>query len=193
MPFQSVVVARRQLGRAEPIAIAAQAAPLVPVAATIWLAARLAGADQPMIAALFLTGAALMMVFSTVTSLIQLIAPNEMRGRVMGIYMVAFRGGMPIGSLVSGYLATFVGAPAVIATNGVLLAKHAYELKAAGLSRVTSRIGLGATVSTSFSEPYNVARTFSSIDHMSNGRAAWNVVTSTIRPRPTCTRPQLER
>jgi MFS family permease len=70
---------------------------------------------------LFLTGAALMIVFSTVTSLIQLIAPNEMRGRVMSIYMVAFRGGMPLGSLVSGYLATFLGAPRVIAINGVLL------------------------------------------------------------------------
>jgi MFS family permease len=70
---------------------------------------------------LFLTGAALMVVFSTVTSLIQLIAPNEMRGRVMSIYMVAFRGGMPLGSLVSGYLATFLGAPLVIGTNGVLL------------------------------------------------------------------------
>ena len=61
------------------------------------------------------------MVFSTVTSLIQLIAPNEMRGRVMSIYMVAFRGGMPLGSLVSGYLATSIGAPMVIAINGVLL------------------------------------------------------------------------
>lgn len=70
---------------------------------------------------LFLTGAALMIVFSTVTSLVQLIAPNEMRGRVMSIYMVAFRGGMPLGSLVSGYLATFLGAPRVIAINGVLL------------------------------------------------------------------------
>jgi FMN-dependent oxidoreductase (nitrilotriacetate monooxygenase family) len=50
----------------------------------------------------------------------------------------------------------------------------------AGLARVTDKIGLGATVSTSFSEPYNVARMFSSIDHMSNGRAAWNVVTSTM-------------
>ena len=70
---------------------------------------------------LFLTGAALMVVFSTVTSLIQLIAPNEMRGRVMSIYMVAFRGGMPLGSLVSGYLATVLGAPLVIGTNGVLL------------------------------------------------------------------------
>jgi len=70
---------------------------------------------------LFLTGAALMMVFSTVTSLIQLIAPNEMRGRVMSIYMLAFRGGMPLGSLASGYLATFIGAPMVIGINGALL------------------------------------------------------------------------
>jgi MFS family permease len=70
---------------------------------------------------LFLTGMALMVVFSTVTSLIQLIAPNEMRGRVMSIYMLAFRGGMPLGSLVSGYFATFVGAPVVIGVNGVLL------------------------------------------------------------------------
>jgi MFS family permease len=70
---------------------------------------------------LFLIGAALMGVFSTVTSLVQLIAPNEMRGRVMSIYMVAFRGGIPLGSLVSGYLATSIGAPAVIAINGVLL------------------------------------------------------------------------
>ena len=70
---------------------------------------------------LFLTGVALMVVFSTVTSLIQLIAPNEMRGRVMSIYMVAFRGGMPLGSLASGYFATVIGAPMVIGINGVLL------------------------------------------------------------------------
>jgi MFS family permease len=70
---------------------------------------------------LFLTGAALMIVFSTVTSLVQLIAPNEMRGRVMSIYMLAFRGGMPLGSLVSGWLATSLGAPMVIGINGVLL------------------------------------------------------------------------
>src|SRR4051812_21673206 len=70
---------------------------------------------------LFLTGAALMVVFSTVTSLVQMIAPNEMRGRVMSIYMLAFRGGMPLGSLASGYLATFIGAPMVIGINGALL------------------------------------------------------------------------
>src|SRR3954465_15980676 len=70
---------------------------------------------------LFFTGAALMVVFSTVTSLVQLIAPNEMRGRVMSIYMIAFRGGMPLGSLVSGWVATFFGAPLVIGINGALL------------------------------------------------------------------------
>ena len=70
---------------------------------------------------LFLTGATLMIVFSTVTSLIQLIAPNEMRGRVMSIYMLAFRGGMPLGSLASGWLATYIGAPLVIGINGFLL------------------------------------------------------------------------
>jgi MFS family permease len=70
---------------------------------------------------LFFTGAALMIVFSTVTSLVQLIAPNEMRGRVVSIYMLAFRGGMPLGSLVSGYLATVIDAPLVIALNGALL------------------------------------------------------------------------
>lgn len=49
----------------------------------------------------------------------------------------------------------------------------------AALGAVTRCIGLGATVSTSFAEPYNVARTFASLQHISGGRAAWNVVTST--------------
>ena len=70
---------------------------------------------------LFFTGAALMIVFSTVTSLVQLTAPNEMRGRVMSIYMLAFRGGMPLGSLASGYLATFIDPSVVIGLNGILL------------------------------------------------------------------------
>jgi MFS family permease len=70
---------------------------------------------------LFGMGAAMMVVFSTTTSLVQLIAPNEMRGRVMSIYMLAFRGGMPLGSLVGGLLASRIGAAAVIEINGVLL------------------------------------------------------------------------
>jgi FMN-dependent oxidoreductase (nitrilotriacetate monooxygenase family) len=48
----------------------------------------------------------------------------------------------------------------------------------AALGMVTRHIGLGATVSTSFNEPFNVARSFASLDHLSGGRAAWNVVTS---------------
>lgn len=54
----------------------------------------------------------------------------------------------------------------------------------AALSAVTRNIGLGATVSTTFSEPYHVARAFSSIDHISGGRAAWNVVTTSMANAP---------
>lgn len=46
------------------------------------------------------------------------------------------------------------------------------------LSQHTSRVGLIATESTSFNEPYNVARWFTSLDNLSDGRAGWNVVTS---------------
>ena len=55
---------------------------------------------------LFLGGALLVMSFSLTTSLVQLLAPNEMRGRVVSIYMVAFRGGSPLGNFVSGNVAT---------------------------------------------------------------------------------------
>jgi len=78
---------------------------------------------------LFLSGVALMIVLSCITSLVQLIAPNEMRGRVMSIYLVAFRGGMPLGSLVSGYIASVTSAPTVLVANGiVLLSISAYFL-----------------------------------------------------------------
>jgi N-acetyl-S-(2-succino)cysteine monooxygenase len=46
------------------------------------------------------------------------------------------------------------------------------------LSAVTENIGLAATVSTTYNEPFHVARKFASLDHLSGGRAAWNVVTS---------------
>ena len=48
----------------------------------------------------------------------------------------------------------------------------------AALSSVTSHIGLVATASTSYNEPFHVARKFASIDHISGGRAGWNLVTS---------------
>jgi MFS family permease len=72
-------------------------------------------------ALLFAAGACMVMVFATLSSLVQLNAPNEMRGRVMSLYMVAFRGGMPLGSLMGGWLATLTSAPTVLTVNGLLL------------------------------------------------------------------------
>jgi predicted MFS family arabinose efflux permease len=72
-------------------------------------------------ALLFGIGACMVMVFATLSSLVQLNAPDQMRGRVMSLYLVAFRGGMPLGSLAAGWLATRVGAPAVLMVNGMLL------------------------------------------------------------------------
>ncbi|MDB6049556.1 MAG: Nitrilotriacetate monooxygenase component [Pseudomonas sp.] len=48
----------------------------------------------------------------------------------------------------------------------------------AALSQATERIGLVATASTTFDEPFHIARRFASLDHLSNGRAGWNVVTT---------------
>jgi len=48
----------------------------------------------------------------------------------------------------------------------------------AALAAVTNRIGLAGTINSTFNEPYEVARQFATLDHLSGGRAAWNVVTS---------------
>ncbi len=73
-------------------------------------------------AILFVAGALLVMSFSLTTSLAQLLAPAELRGRVVSIYMLAFRGGSPLGGLASGWLVTQVGsAPAVLMVNGLVL------------------------------------------------------------------------
>jgi predicted MFS family arabinose efflux permease len=72
-------------------------------------------------AMLILVGASMMAVFATVTSLVQLITTNEMRGRVMSVYNCAFRGGMPMGNLVSGWLVPMFTAPVVLGVNGFLL------------------------------------------------------------------------
>ena len=50
----------------------------------------------------------------------------------------------------------------------------------AALSAVTKHIGLLVTASTSYNEPYNLARTFATTDHLSRGRVGWNVVTSAL-------------
>lgn len=72
-------------------------------------------------ALLFCAGASMMGVFSMISSLVQLITANEMRGRVMSVYNVAFRGGMPLGSLATGWLVPMYTAPHVLAVNGFLL------------------------------------------------------------------------
>jgi predicted MFS family arabinose efflux permease len=70
---------------------------------------------------LVLVGASMMAVFATVSSLVQLITTNEMRGRVMSVYNFAFRGGMPMGNLLSGWLVPLFTAPVVLGVNGLLL------------------------------------------------------------------------
>ena len=70
---------------------------------------------------LVLVGASMMAGFATVNSLVQMITTNEMRGRVMSVYSFAFRGGMPMGNLLSGWLVPLFTAPVVLSVNGFLL------------------------------------------------------------------------
>ena len=70
---------------------------------------------------LFVCGAALMWVFSMVQSLVQAITADEMRGRVMSVYNVAFRGGMPVGSLVFGKLIPVLTISAALTMTGSVL------------------------------------------------------------------------
>ena len=72
-------------------------------------------------ASLFFAGAAMMGVFSMVSSLVQLIVTNQMRGRVMSVYNLSFRSGMPMGNLIAGWLVPIFTAPVVLGVNGALL------------------------------------------------------------------------
>ncbi len=70
---------------------------------------------------IFLAGVFIISVFALISSLIQLLVADEMRGRVMSIYMVAFRGGMPLGSLATGLLVNYFSLPHIVALEGLLL------------------------------------------------------------------------
>jgi predicted MFS family arabinose efflux permease len=70
---------------------------------------------------IFLAGAFMMTLFAMIMTLVQLIVSDHMRGRVMSIYMVAFRGGMPLGALITGLLAKGLPLPRVIMVEGALL------------------------------------------------------------------------
>ena len=75
----------------------------------------LSGRQWLAMALLAAAGFSLTTAFSTLNSLVQEHAPNELRGRVLSIFGLAFRGGMPVGSLVAGGLVKGFGAPAVLA------------------------------------------------------------------------------
>jgi predicted MFS family arabinose efflux permease len=68
-----------------------------------------------------LVGLFMMAVFATMNALVQMITTDEMRGRVMSVYNCAFRGGMPMGNLLSGWLVPVLTAPVVLGVNGLLL------------------------------------------------------------------------
>jgi predicted MFS family arabinose efflux permease len=74
---------------------------------------------------IFVASIFMMCVFSLTTSLVQLLvsddARDHMRGRVMSIFMVAFRGGMPLGSLVTGFLVKYLPLQRVLMVEGLLL------------------------------------------------------------------------
>lgn len=70
---------------------------------------------------LCLAGAGMMIVLASNLSIVQLLVDDRMRGRVMSVYNVAFRGGMPIGSLVCGYLIKQTSAPVIMIGNGILV------------------------------------------------------------------------
>ena len=75
-------------------------------------------------AMLVLAGISMMAAFASVSSLVQLITTDDMRGRVMSVYNVAFRGGMPMGNLLAGGLVRteLLTVPMVVGLDGTLLA-----------------------------------------------------------------------
>ncbi len=73
------------------------------------------------LAILFLAGASMMAVFATFMTLVQTNVEEGMRGRVVSVYTLAFRGAMPLGNLTAGILAAAVTAPWVLAGNGLAL------------------------------------------------------------------------
>jgi len=79
-------------------------------------------------AMLVLAGVSMMAAFASVSSLVQLITTDDMRGRVMSVYNVAFRGGMPMGNLLAGGLVRTgpLTVPMVVGLDGTLLALVAF-------------------------------------------------------------------
>ncbi|HEX2834886.1 MAG TPA: MFS transporter [Thermoanaerobaculia bacterium] len=70
----------------------------------------------------FFSGACIVGVIALYSSLVQLTTSDEMRGRVMSIFMLAFRGGMPLGNLIAGYVAQRWSISIALGVNGAVLA-----------------------------------------------------------------------
>ena len=68
--------------------------------------------------------------------------------------------------------------PAEVVANGVRVVKMDPVATLLAMGFGTQRLGIGSTASTTYYEPFDVARRFQTVDHMLGGRAAWNVVTS---------------
>lgn len=75
---------------------------------------------------LFFAGACIVGVISLYSSLVQLTTTDAMRGRVMSIFMLAFRGGMPLGNLIAGYVAQRWSIALALVINGLVLALVAF-------------------------------------------------------------------
>lgn len=89
--------------------------------ALVTIAAVLSRWQWVSMALLVVSGHAITTALSTLSSLVQEHTPDELRGRVMSIFGLAFRGGLPVGSLVGGLFVRQAGAPAVLATSCALL------------------------------------------------------------------------
>ena len=70
----------------------------------------------------FFAGACIVAFISLYSSLVQLTTTDAMRGRVMSIFMLAFRGGMPLGNLLAGWVAQRWSISVALAINGAVLA-----------------------------------------------------------------------
>ena len=72
-------------------------------------------------AVLFAAGASLMIVFAMFMTLVQSNVEDRLRGRIVSVYSLAFRGAMPLGNLAAGFLATSLTAPRVLVLDGLVL------------------------------------------------------------------------
>lgn len=89
---------------------------------------------------LFITGMVSMSVFSISFSIIQLAVPDDLRGRVISVYMVALRAGGPLGGLVTGAMADLLSAPRALAMNGAVLSCVALGVLLSGRGRAVREL-----------------------------------------------------